>query len=321
MNFATSAPNAADTLEALVQRLAFDAPRLTDLSREELEQLARVVIMTNLRDDLKRRAELARIDYEREVNTFLSNASRSGSWATISAYTYSLARFDGWVVQHSLDALDLTPRQADEYIYSLRLAGRSPGTIRLEVAAVSAFFSFLERRYDVVRNPFRGTRARPAYRPTREIVIPDEAELRVVLQTARPWLKAAIACMCFRGLRVGALPTLTIDEGRFSGWSKGKAVNGILPSSALAAIEEAGLDRRRPFFGVFSVHIADRVRRHAYRLVARKMLRSVYSAHDYRHYFAVHEYRAVPDMYRLKKLLGHYDLRTTERYLKTLKIL
>lgn len=321
MNSTAFAPHDNEILSALVQRLAFDAPLLTDLGQEELEQLARLVMMTNLRDDLRRMVELAKIDGEAEVSTFLTNASRTGSWSTIRAYAYGLDRLDQWALKTGRNILELTPKQADDYIYSLRLAGRSPGSIRLDVAGASAFFSYLERRYDAVRNPFRGTKARPAYRPTREIEVPSETELSLILETARPIVKAAVVCMSQRGLRVGALPTLVLDGARFSGWSKGRPVQGVMAEPILVALEDAGLDRKRPFKHLTARLLADRVRRHAWSLAALGKIGSVYSAHDYRHYYAVHEYRERPDIFRLKNLLGHFDIRTTERYLKTLKIL
>jgi hypothetical protein len=51
--------------------------------------------------------------------------------------------------------------------------------VRLTVAACSSFFSFLECRFDEIRNPFRGSRAKPASTWT-EAVIPNAAELKIL---------------------------------------------------------------------------------------------------------------------------------------------
>ncbi len=56
-----------DEVLALARRIAFDSLRLIDLSPDQLEHIAQVVVMANLRDDLKRLADLARIDYEKEI--------------------------------------------------------------------------------------------------------------------------------------------------------------------------------------------------------------------------------------------------------------
>jgi len=72
---------------------------------------------------------------------FLLNASRTGSWSTIRAYVYGLCRLEDWTDRHGLEVLELTPRQADECIYSLRARDLAPASIRLDAAAASAFFS------------------------------------------------------------------------------------------------------------------------------------------------------------------------------------
>ena len=314
-------PHREEALADLVRQLATNSPQLQDMSPDELQRLASMVVLTNLKNDLKRMADLAKIDCEVEVQSFLSTASRSGSWPTIVAYTHSLARLDEWVFRNGYDLLTLSPKLADEYIYSLRNAGRSPGTIRLDVAGPSAFFAFLERRYEVIRNPFRGSRARPIYRPTREIVIPTADELDVILRSARPLVRAAIMCMSQRGLRVGALPTLSFEREFYSGWSKGKGVFGQMPDVAMKAIAAAGLGNHRPFSGLSSRWIAEAVRLHAARLAKKGLVRETFSAHDYRHYFAVSDYQRNRDLYRVKELLGHSYATTTECYLRALKVL
>ena len=47
---------------------------------------------------------------------------------------------------------------------------------------------------------------------------------------------------------------------------------------------------------------------------------AAYSAHDFRHYFAVSEYLKDKDIYKLSKLLDHSNISVTEGYLKGLKI-
>lgn len=308
-------------LDDLIQRLARNSPRLEDLSSSELENLGRLVLINNLVDDLRNRVALSRIDCAAEVKSFLATASPTGSWQTALAYSRSLDQLDRWAYHRGLELLSLGPRQADDYIYSLRLAGRSPGSIRLDIAGPSAFFSYLERRYDAVSNPFRGTKARPPYRASRVLAVPSAPEVDVIITSARPALRAALLCMSQRGLRVGALPSLVFQGPYFSGTSKGKAIEGRMPLSVLEAVQEARLRSTRPFSQQTARHLSDKVRRHIERLALRGAVGAVYSAHDLRHYFAVTDYRALRDIYRLKELLGHSDLRNTERYLRSLKVL
>lgn len=308
-------------LDDLIQRLARNSPRLEDLRPHELENLGRLVLMTNLVDDLRRRVALSRIDCAVEVKTFLETASPSGSDQTAQAYARSLDRLDRWTFHQGLELLSLGPRQVDDYIYDLRLSGRSPGSIRLDVAGASAFFSYLERRYEVVSNPFRGTKARPVYRASRPLAVPSAPEVDTIVTTAKPDLRAALLCMSRRGLRVGALPSLRFAGPVFFGQSKGKAIEGEMPPSVLTAIREAGLRPSRPFSETTGHRLADRVRRHIERLATRGAVGAVYSAHDFRHFYAISHYRIHKDIYLLKELLGHSDLRNTDRYLRSLKVL
>jgi site-specific recombinase XerD len=314
-----SSPTSDSALEEFIQRLAHRSPRLEDLSSADLETLGRLVVMTNLGEDLRRRVALARIDCEAELRQFLAVASPTDSWATVQIYARALDQLDRWTFRQGVDFLDLSPRQADDYIGSLRTGGRSPGSLRVDIAGPSAFFSYLERRYDAVRNPFRGTRARPAYQPIRTLAVPSTAEVETIVAAAGPELRAALVCMSQRGLRVGALPTLQLDGEAFVGRSKGKPIAGQMPAPVLQAIASAGLSLVRPFSRLTGRHLADRVRRHIERLATRGAVGAVYSAHDLRHFFAVTDYQTHHDLYRLKVLLGHADLAITERYLRSLK--
>jgi len=73
-------------------------------------------------------------------------------------------------------------------------------------------------------------------------------------------LRAAIVCMSSRGFRVGALPTLVIDKGEFSGGSKGKTILGKMPAEALESIQACGLNLRRPFASFSSRFLAHDLR-------------------------------------------------------------
>ena len=319
MTFASCDPSPPDLL-TFARRLALKSPQLTDLSASQLEHIAQVVILANLRDDLKRLADLSRIPLELEMKAFLTTASRTDSWPTIRTYAYGLSMLERWLDRKGLSMLELTPKQADDYIYTLRAEGRAPATIRIVVASAGAFFSFLERRFDAVRNPFRGTRARPVSHPVRPLVVPNDAELELLILSAPRDLKVAMLFMSGRGLRVGALPTLVIDKARFTGRSKAKDISGTLSPSMLESVERAGLDRRRPFAGYTAERLSDRVLRLSGRLFTQGLVRHPFSAHDLRHYFAVTTYKTDTDLYRLKVLLNHASVATTERYLRSLEV-
>lgn len=304
----------AAAVQDLARRIAFQAPALADLTPEQLEQVARAVVLGKLTEDLKKQATLARIDYPAERKTFLDQAGKVKSPHTARAYASALDRLEAWGNKAGVSILEMKAREADDFAYSLQTEGRAAASIRRDLAAASSFFTFLERRYDEIRNPFRGSKARPEKRAKKETEVPTAGELKKILGTLDPALKAAALCMAARGLRVGALPSLTIREGRFTARSKGKDISGELPREVLEALEAAGLDSRRPFACYSETKIADRFRYYAGKAGF------PFSVHDLRHYYAVKEYQKDRDLYRLKTLLGHASVQVTENYLKSLKL-
>jgi integrase len=211
----------------------------------------------------------------------------------------------------------LTPALADDFIYSLR-GERSAASIRLDVSSASSFYTWLERRHTEIRNPFRGTKARPAKKAAKKIAVPSAIEVETIIKELPKDLAAAVSVMAYRGLRAGALPTLSISGDKFSGHSKGKDVSGKLPDIALKAIKSAKVPLRGPFAGKSANTFGKRLARAIGKLHKEGKINGGYSAHDFRHFFAIAEYRKDKDIHRVSKLLGHASIQITETYLKYL---
>ena len=305
-------------VKSVAKRIARDSPKLKELSPEDLEKLARVVVAESLKDDLRRAADLERIDYPTERDQFIERASRTGSARTRDLYRRALLRLEGWCKAQGLSPLELSPARADDWIADLRAQGRAPATVNVDVAAASSFWTWMERRHTELRNPFRGTRARPARKATRKLAIPTEKELAVLEEAADPVLRAAIAVMAHAGLRVGALPSLSILGSRWTATTKGKEQSGTVPDSVRKAIERAELPLRSPFADLSATQILDRFRYLVRRMLAEAKVSNRYSVHDLRHAFAVRLYRASHDVYEVEKALGHANVAVTETYLRSL---
>ena len=258
-------------------------------------------------------ANLAGIDSEAEKGTFLASAGKTGSNHTRQGYRAALSRLEAFADRIGTAPLELTPAQADDFIYSLR--GRSAASIRLDVAACSSFFTFLERRHTSIRNPFRGTKARPQKRAVKKTEIPNAFEVDIILKSLPPYETAAATVMARRGLRAGALPEMAIKGRRFETRSKGKNLAGELPPDALEAMKAAGLDSRQPFAGTLPNTLEHRVARAIQKVYQTRKILNPYSCHDLRHFYAVEEYRKTHDIHRLSKLLGHASIQVTETYL------
>ena len=148
--------------------------------------------------------------------------------------------------------------------------------------------------------------------------MPSDAEVRILQTEAEPELAAAIVMMGQGGLRVGALPGISITGARWSSTTKGREQSGRVPEEARQAIMRAGLPLRSPFAGVSGGAIADRFRRLVLKLHAAGKLQARYSAHDLRHAYAVRLYEATHDVYQVEKALGHANVAVTEGYLRSL---
>jgi site-specific recombinase XerD len=305
-------------VKEMAQKIAREAPELADLNAWQLEKIARMVVFHRLAEALDGAATRAAIDYPAEKELFLKNAGRSGSRHTRITYRAGLGKLEAYAGRAQLSPLEMTPARADDFIYDLK-GSLAPATVRRDVAACSTFFTWLERRHEGLKNPFRGTRARPALRPQKVLEIPDEHEVEIILSAQPPWESAAVAVLALRGLRIGAMPSLTLWGSRFQAHSKGQKLFGELPPRALGAIQALkGIDPHRPFAKILPDTLAHRIAYHTSKLHRQWRIRSNFSCHDFRHFFAVTEYRKNHDLRRLQKLLGHGGLSTTNNYLRSL---
>jgi len=294
----------------LIQKLVDASPSLGSLTADDLATVAKAVVFDELKDELKHRLDVARIDLAAKRELFLS---RYRSQQTRQAYRAALQTLDSWAERAGVMLLDLKPRHADAYIASCT---GSPSSIRLRIAAASSFFTFLDRETEGrVRNPFLGTRLRPT-RASATPKVPSETDVATILGAVKGDLKAACIAVIEHGFRVGALPTLQIWGGRFQGESKGKSIAGVLSERTKAALAEANLDPRNPWQTTSADSLRNRFQYLCRQLSAQHLIAEAYSIHDLRHYFAINHYQQHKDIYALKHLLGHASIQVTEHYLK-----
>ena len=292
-------------------------PEPAKWTREQKAQAVQFAALLETAQKMISVKAVAGIDYQSERETFLNNAGKTGSEHTRTAYRAGLERLETWAAAKSINILEITPMQADDFIYSLR--GRSPASVRLDTAAASSFFTWLHRRHNAIENPFRGSKARPAKKTVKKVDAPETTgEIKAIIKGLSPELAAAAAVMAYRGLRAGALPTLSITGGKFTGHSKGKPIQGKMPPEALAAIKAASLPLRGPFAGIKANTLEKRIARAIKKLFEEGKVNAAYSCHDLRHCYAITEYRKDNDIRRVSKLLNHASIQITEKYLEGL---
>src|SRR5208283_4313034 len=321
-----------------IAELAAAMPELDELSPDQVDTVMKAVIFGELTAEAKRRLVAARIDWTSETEAFIADKE---SLHTQSAYRRALATLKQWLDRKNLKITDLSPRLADDFIRELRAARRENGepkdadSVRLVVAVCSAFCTFLEHRNDDVRNPFRGTRARPIATWT-VAEIPTEKETRLIIAAADPITGAALCVVRETGLRVGGLPSLTIKEnGTWWTLTKGKRFQGLDPLStqSLHALRAAGLHARIPFdprhFPIVQAHrravgpatesqVVQRLKMRLSRVEADLLTKGKIAAHyswqDFRHAYA--SLNAHKGISWVAAHLGHSSIAITERYLR-----
>jgi site-specific recombinase XerD len=304
-------------VENMALKIAEQSPELNDLTPEQLEQIAKLVITQNLTNELNNKAKIANIDYNTEKGIFLIQASRTGSNDTQRAYLKAILKLEKYTKKNGINILQMTPAQADDFIYSL---DGSPHSKNLTIAGISSLYSYLERRYSVIKNPIRGTKSRPVKKAVKEIEVPSEIELFVILNELPELERMAIYVIAYRGLRVGALNNLKVWGSHYQSYSKGKNIYGEFPIEVITNIKTSYLNNKTPFENLTTNALKLRIYRQTMRLQKEGKINAAYSAHDFRHYFAVSEYQKDKDIYKLSKLLDHTNISITETYLKSLKI-
>jgi site-specific recombinase XerC len=317
----TEAPAANPAEMAL--RIKREAPTLADLAPDQLEMIAKLVMTQRLAAELNSAVNIAGIDWRKERETFLSDTR---SEHTSRAYAAALDRLEAWAGREGLNPLELSPGKADAFIRELKTEARAAASTRRDIAAVSAFYTWLERYHAAIKNPVRGTRIRPPNENKKETVIPTAKDYAVIMSGVPTVERAILAVLSLRGLRAGALPTLERKGEKYHGKSKGKLLMegqtaGItLPAAALDAIKAAGLDIKKPFAWTNANAIERRINYRIGKLHKAGAIAAPYSCHDLRHYFAVQEYEKDKDIVRVSKLLNHANVSITQNYLRGLGV-
>jgi len=306
-----------NSVDFIIRKIAKESPQLKDLNNEQLETIAKIVITQRLTKEMDEKANIADIDIGNEINLFIQQAGRTSSIYTKSIYRQAIATLLRYARKNQINILMMNYAQADDFIYSLTGA---PKTIRLKIAAISSFYSFLERRHSAVKNPIRGTKARPLDKTVKPTEIPTDDEMEIIIDSLPDYEKLAVYIMAYRGLRIGALNRLKIWGNGFQTISKGKEIYGEFSDDIIAMLKKSPLNNKSPFGDYSTGALKVRIIRATQKLHKQGKINAPYSAHDFRHYFAVSNYLQDKDIYRLSKLLDHSNIAITQTYLKALKI-
>jgi integrase len=309
-------------LQKLLSEVKESIPALSDLSETALSQLIKTAVFQRLVRKTDFELQVAGIDMNKELRLFLDTKKTS----TRNTYLNTFRELNSYAGSIKKRLFEFTYRDADNYVYYLKGKGYSNASICLWISAASGFCGFLERRYFggfsdglglCFKNPFRGIGIRPKPFPLTPLEVPHEQEIQVILRKFPARLVPVVAILALQGLRCDALSTLVFEGERFTCISKGKTLMGkVSPELAGFLAGHQGLLKNYRYMSKGALKCS--IRHYMGKLFEQGELRAIYSCHDFRHYFAVKEYRKDKDIWRVSKLLGHNSLAATEHYLRSL---
>lgn len=297
------------------------------ISQEQAELLYKQANYLNILDYMKEEQLIKQIDYETEKENFFKQCSKTKSNHTKRQYKNGLNKLEEYCNMNNKNILFIKAREADDFITEVNSSELSNLSIRALVSSCSSFFSFLERRYPFMKNPFRGTKTRPPVKNKKRLEVPTKKEIELIIKDiSDPLIKMAIIFIMECGVRVGALPKLEIRNNKYYSYSKGKEISWKVTDKVIKLLAKArkakqnNLSFNNPFKNKSSEVIRNIFYRSSKRLYEQGKIKAAYSIHDIRHYFAVTLYKQTKDIELIRQALNHSSIAITGIYLKSLEV-
>ena len=322
----------SNELTEKIQHLILNEPKLNDLSSKQIDELLKKHILNNLSSQLTKEIEKAKFNEDEIVSRWLNSFK---SKYTQEQYELRFKEFRRWL---SGSLLDVTSEIADEYSAYVIALGGSDSLHQSRVVSISSLYSKLVRWNYVNRNPFQGgvsIKVERLKKRADEIPMSEDIdrlkEYCILLQNTKGKKSgdnkkrlsgkrnlAIILILEYTGLRSGSLKTFQLfKNGDFIAKSKGGKVQGCLPEyiiEDLASLGYAGDINGKYLFKNYT----------GFKMFLRSAIRYTglknFSAHGFRHYFAVNHYKEHKDIVKLQRALGHSSSFITDTYLSSLNL-
>lgn len=291
------------------------------ITEEQAELLIKQANYLNILDYMKEEQLIKQIDYETEKENFFKQCSKTKSNHTKRQYKNGLNKLEEYCRINNKNILFIKAREADDFITEVNSSELSNLSIRALVSSCSSFFSFLERRYPFIKNPFRGTKTRPPVKNKKRLEVPTKKEIELIIKDiSDPLIKMAIIFIMECGVRVGALSKLEIKNNKYYSYSKGKEISWKVTDKVIKELKKNKLDIETPFKNKSSEVIRNIFYRSSKRLYEQGKIKASYSIHDIRHYFAVKLYKQTKDIELIRQALNHSSIAITGLYLRSLEV-
>jgi site-specific recombinase XerD len=272
-------------------------------------------------------------EWDDALSAFLDYLSsyRGYSPHTVKAYARDLREFRSFLAARhaAVETPDLVQRRVVVQ-YALSLRGAAPLTVRRKLAGISSFFGFLEDTGQIARNPARGIPLPKVAQSLPQCLTEERA--RQLLEAAHtPWHRAMMALLLLAGLRRNEVAAITLGDLDLE--QAQLVVRGKGAKQRTVALAPPVVQAIRDYLGYRPATGSDHLfvsrvggQPIAGRVVNRMLARVLQEAglgdegvtpHTLRRTFATHLIRQDVDVRTVQELLGHADLGTTARYLRS----
>ena len=321
-------------------------------SKDEVIEALRELRRDKVKGALSGAVKAAKFERQRAVEEFLIDGNRGPR--TQAAYRLALKKLFGYADMMGVPLLQMGRADANKFKKWLeerpakdRKGKLKPNSQRLVLAAVSAFWKYLEVTEVVQTNPWVGLalpqhefkhRPRPdSDEPT--VPVMDDREYAEILRElkARRKIKAVtiaeqrkrdsarrllplVRLLAETGLRLGDGLSMKVEEGDAKASFKvkgGRTRVMVLPEEVLRQFKGGA---KRPFAGWNLQSTGAAIARLGATLHEQGRVRHAYTAHDLRHRYAANMYRQTRDVLAVQRALGHASLNVTQVYLQGLGV-
>jgi integrase len=239
---------------------------------------------------------------EAYFTTYGASGARA-SRHTLRAYRQGLGVLLKYAGTRAVNLLHPARDLGPSFLQEREAAGKSPGTVKLELAAVRLLYRALRWAGATTDDPFSDAR------PARDTTAPwdkrqpySEGEVQTPLAAAKPDTRALVWSDLDFGVRV-----VRVRAGK-----GGKARRTVMSETLAQALSALGPGQ--PEQRVFS--LSDVAVRKRLRVLCLKAGVPYRAVHALRHYSGTRLYRASSDLEAVARHLGHSTLKTTRIYAK-----
>jgi len=261
------------------------------------------------------------IDLTKEMESWLGTVTSASSQRTYRSGITN--HFLTYCKEHGIDPMMVSPKEVKVFVHYLIDSGESNPLIRSVISSCKKLFVHLWENHEIPSqtNPFILKSLWPAKKRVKDLIVPNRTDVDSIMGYARknPTVHNAIKLIVKHGMRIGAFEKMKVRGKKAVTESKGKKHTFEFDDEDLALLKTTPLNKYD------SKRLGGRVNSLLNRAYQNGIVNDKYSAHDFRHYFAVEYYKkheAGLDhsllVRKLSKKLGHNNVLTTENYLESL---